>query len=288
MQNLQPDSSLEQGQLHQLHTQGMAVQYRLLWSEQVAVAAALRHDHNERFADADTAQLQASWHVTKALRLRAAAGSGIKNPTTTELFGYDPLTFVGNPSLRPEYSRGWEVALEHSALQGRVLTGIGWSQSRLRDEIYTVYSPSFVASPANRSSLSRQRMLELYGQARLDGGWSVDASYGHLSARENNIAEVRRPPQVGSVSVAWQGAATGLHATLRYNGSTDDYNFTDNGPPIVRLGGYSLLQLGGQWRITPRWEVFGRLENALGAQYEDVYTYRMPGRAAYIGIRSAL
>jgi vitamin B12 transporter len=88
--------------------------------------------------------------------------------------------------------------------------------------------------------------------------------------------------------VAWQGAATGLHATLRYNGSTDDYNFTDNGPPIVRLGGYSLLQLGGQWRITPRWEVFGRLENALGAQYEDVYTYRMPGRAAYIGIRSAL
>ena len=288
MQNLQPDSSLEQGQLHQLHTQGMAVQYRLLWSDQVAVAAALRHDQNERFADADTAQLQASWHVTKALRLRAAAGSGIKNPTTTELFGYDPLTFVGNPSLRPEYSRGWEVALEHSALQGRVLTGIGWSQSRLRDEIYTVYSPSFVASPANRSSVSRQRMLELYGQARLDGGWSVDASYGHLSARENNIAEVRRPPQVGSVSVAWQGASTGLHATLRYNGSTNDYNFTDKGPPIVRLGGYSLLQLGGQWRITPRWEVFGRLENALGAQYEDVYTYRMPGRAAYFGIRSAL
>jgi vitamin B12 transporter len=287
MQNLQPDSSLEQGQLHQLHTEGAAVQYRMTWAEQLSLGAAVRHDHNQRFAAADTWQLQASWQLPQALRLRAAAGTGIKNPTATELFGYDPVTFVGNPALRPEYSRGWELGLEHSALQGRVLAGIGWSQSRLHDEIYTVYSPSFVASPANRRSLSQQQMLEVYGHAQLDGGWTVDGSYGHLHASESGVEEVRRPPHTGSVSVAWQGAVAGVHATLRYNGSTQDYNFTDSGPPQVRLAAYSLLQLGGQWRIAPRWEVFGRIENALGARYEDVYTYRMPGRAAYLGVRSA-
>ena len=287
MQNLQPDSSLEQGQLHQLQTQGAAAQYRIQWADQLTLAAAARHDHNQRFAAADTWQVQASWQLPQSLRLRAAAGTGIKNPTTTELFGYDPLTFVGNAALRPEHSRGWEVGVEHSALQGRVLAGLGWSQSTLRDEIYTVYSSSFIASPANRSSLSHQTMLELYGHARLEGGWSVDANYGHLNARENGVEEVRRPPHSGSLTLAWQGAVAGLHAALRYNGSTQDYNFTDTGPPQIRLAAYSLLQLGGQWRVAPRWELFGRIENALGAHYEDVYTYRMPGRAVFIGLRSA-
>lgn len=286
IQNLAPDSGPQQGAPHQLATQGAAAQYRLDWAS-LSLSAALRHDRHELFANADTWQLQASWQLPQGWRLRGASGSGIKNPTPTELYGYDPLTFIGNPALRPEQSRGWELGVEKTAWAGRIVAGLGWAQSRLRDEIYTVYSPSFVASPANRVSLSRQQGLEFTLQARLPRGWQVDGAWAHLHARENNVTEVRRPADTGSLSVAWNGAVSGLQASLRYNGAAEDYNFTTSGPPRVRLGGYSLLQVGGHWRWGARWELFGRVENALGARYEDVYTYRMPGTTAYLGLRSA-
>jgi len=164
-----------------------------------------------------------------------------------------------------------------------------WARSVLRDEIYTVYTPTFVASSANRQALSHQRDLELALAARLGNGWHVDAAYTWQDAREEQVPEVRRPPHVGSLTVVWDapGDRGGLHAGWRYNGSTDDYNFTASGPPRVRLSAYSLLQLGARWRVADKLQLHARVENLLAQRYEDVYTYRMPGRAFYVGLSSA-
>ena len=42
--------------------------------------AALRHDINDRFRDATTFRVGAGYRITESTRLRAAAGSGVKNP----------------------------------------------------------------------------------------------------------------------------------------------------------------------------------------------------------------
>jgi vitamin B12 transporter len=56
----------------------------------------------------------------------------------------------------------------------------------------------------------------------------------------------------------------------------------------VTLDSYTLMQLAARYRLRAGFEVLGRIENLLGETYEDVYTYRSPGRAAYAGLRVEL
>ena len=288
-QNTSATADAQQGAAHHLDNLGVVGQYSLRLTEAASLSASVRHDDNQRFASATTYRVQAGAVLTDGLRVHAAAGSGIKNPTPTELFGYDPQTFIGNSALKPEQSRGWEVGLQQQAFDQRLRVELTWAQNVLRDEIYTVYTPTFVASSANRQALSHQRDLELALAARLGNGWHVDAAYTWQDAREEQVPEVRRPPHIGSLNLVWDapGDRGGVHVGWRYNGSTDDYNFTASGPPRVRLPAYSLMQIGGRWRLTDTLQLQARVENLLAQRYEDVYTYRMPGRAFYVGLSSA-
>ncbi len=65
------------------------------------LSAALRHDINDLFADATTFRVGAGYRLTDTTRLRAAAGSGIKNPGFFELYGFVDGRFIGNDALRP-------------------------------------------------------------------------------------------------------------------------------------------------------------------------------------------
>jgi vitamin B12 transporter len=46
------------------------------------------------------------------------------------------------------------------------------------------------------------------------------------------------------------------------------------------------VQVGGRYALTPQIELYGRVDNVLAERYEDVYTYRMPGRGGFAGLRA--
>ncbi|MFM1886093.1 MAG: hypothetical protein RL026_1250 [Pseudomonadota bacterium] len=285
--NTGPWSTPEQRRRRDIDSAGVVAQVDRWWAGRWGLGAALRHDANERFSDATTWRLQGSARLAAAWRLHAAAATGVKNPTPTELFGYDPATFVGNPALRPELSQGWELGLEHAPDAARRL-GLVWAESRLRHEIFTRYSPSFVASPDNRASLSTQRSLELTLAQALPAGLHADLAWTWLRAREAGEVEVRRPSRAGSLQLAWQppGGRAGLQAGWRYSGRSADYNFTGVGPFLIDLPASHQVQLGGHWQWRPGWQLHARVENLLDDRHEQVYTYRMPGRAFHLGLRT--
>lgn len=286
-----PFASPAQSAKHTQDNTGVVAQYDLTLASRTGFGVALRHDANERFEDATTWRANLSQHFGTGTRGHVAAGTGIKNPSPTELFGFNPATFIGNPNLEPEKSRAWEVGIEQSLLSDRRATlGVTWSQARLDDEIYTRFSPTFVSSPDNRTQRSHQRSLESTLHAEFTPAWKLDASYTWLRARENGVEEVRRPPHIGSVNLLWRqpDAPLAVNLTARFNGSTDDLNFTNTGSARVRLASYTLVQLGARYAFGPSLEVFGRIENAFDESYEDVYTYRMPGRGVFAGLRASL
>ena len=45
--------------------------------------------------------------------LTGSYGEGISPPTFTELYGFFPGTYIGNPNLKPETSFGYEVSLRY-------------------------------------------------------------------------------------------------------------------------------------------------------------------------------
>jgi vitamin B12 transporter len=287
-QNLGPFLTPEQTIDRQITTKGLVLQYDARIDDRIGFGAAVRHDDNDRFDSDTTFRVQGSYRLGSGTRLRAAAGSGIKNPGILELFGFDPGTFIGNPDLKPEKSTGWEVGADQSFADGRVLAGITYFDNRLKHEISTIFiPPSFDSFPLNLGTESTQKGIELSAQARLDA-WRIDASYTYVDAKQNGVEEVRRPPHIGSLNAGYRmlGDRLGVALTVRYNGVTNDNDFGSFvQPAYARLHAFTLVNLGGDFAITHNVQLYGRVENLLGERYEEVYSYRSAGRGAYAGAR---
>jgi vitamin B12 transporter len=286
-ENTSPFATPAQAKKRDVDNLGFVGQYDLVANDRLGLGVAVRYDDNDMFDDATTYRLQASYLFPSETRVHAAGGSGVANPGFFELFGFDPGNFIGNPNLKPEKSEGWEAGAEQSFLDGAARVDVTYFDSRLEDEIFTAFvGPTFASSPQNRTAKSTRKGVEVSGQAILDGGWRIFASYTHLNAKENGNEEVRRPKDSASVNVSWEGERFGAFTSIRYNGDTKDNNFTLSGPPIVTLPAYTLVTIGGDYKLTDTINLYARVENATDENYEDVYTYRTPGRAGFIGMRA--
>jgi vitamin B12 transporter len=281
---------------------GVVGQYDLTVDEVAGVGGAVRYDRNDLFDNATTYRLQGFYRLNPAVRLRAAAGTGIKNPMQTELFGFNAsaFPFVGNPNLKPERSAGWEAGADVTLNEGRVRLGATWFDSTLKDEIFSVFDapvalcarpgfpvPTSCSTTGNRATDSTQKGLELFAAVTLSDAFSLDAAYTHLTARENHVEEIRRPPNLGSVNLTWHapGSPGSVTATVRYNGDMTDSDFSAFPTRTVTLKAYTLVNLAGALKMNETLELFGRVENLTNARYQEVYGFQTPGRALYVGVR---
>jgi vitamin B12 transporter len=268
---------------------GLVGEYRYA-GEAFDLAAAIRHDINDLFRDATTFRLGAGWRVTDSTRLRAAAGSGVKNPGFFELYGFVDGRFIGNAALRPEKSTGWEVGLDQQ-LGDNASFAVTWFDSELEGEIFTTFPPpTFIATPANRATTSRQRGVEVAFNVAIDPHWSLDPAYSYLDAKENGVEEVRRPRHIASMALTWTAPDDAASATLvvRHNGESLDDAFTDPSfvPVRVTLDDYTLVNFNARARLAEGIDAFARIENLLGENYEQVFSFVSPGRSAVVGVEA--
>jgi vitamin B12 transporter len=272
-----------------LENTGLVGEYDLTIGDRIGFGAAVRHDINDYFDSATTYRLQGSYRVMDHVRLRAALGSGVKNPTNYELFGFDPVTYLGNPNLKPERSEGWEAGVEIGLFEDRVLIGGTYFNTRLEDELFTVFLPGFISTTDNRVTGSKSQGFEFTAGLRLDKEWRIDAAWTNVHALEAGQQELRRAPNIASLNVSWRAPDDrfGANLTIRYNGEQQDSNFTLAGPPRVTLESYTLVNLGGDYRINDVFEFYGRVENLTDEKYEEVYTFPTSGRAIYAGVKAA-
>jgi vitamin B12 transporter len=56
----------------------------------------------------------------------------------------------------------------------------------------------------------------------------------------------------------------------------------------VTLEQFTVLNLAADYRISPRWQLYGRIDNALDEEYEEWFGYRSPGRTVAAGVSAAL
>lgn len=268
---------------------GLVGEYRYS-GEAFDASASIRHDFNDLFRDATTFRVGAGYRVTDTTRLRAAAGSGVKNPGFFELFGFVDGRFIGNAALRPEKSTGWEVGLDQQ-LGDSASLAVTYFDSELEGEIFTTFPPpTFIATPSNRTTTSQQRGIEVSLNARFGPQWSFDAAYSYLDAEENRVEEVRRPEHIASAALTWAAPGDAASATLvvRHNGATGDVAFTDPSfvPVRVQLDDYTLVNFNVRVKLTDQLKAFARVENLLDERYEQVFSFVSPGRSAVVGVEA--
>lgn len=270
---------------------GFVGQYEGTIDDALSFGASIRRDLNNRFDDATTYRLQAGYRLPFGLRAHGAYGTGVKNPGYYELFGYSDGRYIGNPNLKPEKSKGWEAGLDQEIAGGRATIGATYFDNKLENEIFTDYpAPNYLATPGNRTTLSRQHGVEVFASARPIDQIRFDLSYTYLHARENGLVEVRRPKHIASLNTTVFSADKRFSSTLtiRYNGRQDDLAYTDPSyiPVRVSLQEYVLVNLNAEYKLNDHFSVFGRVENLFNERYEEVFSFATPGRGAYGGVKA--
>jgi vitamin B12 transporter len=284
-----------------LHTTGYAFEYLAFVGRGWSLAASARHDDNSDFGDVNTWRATASWQLPGgATRLHGSFGTGQKAPTFFERYGFTPDTFVGNPDLEPETSKGWDAGIEQRWLDGRLLADLTYFRADLDDEINGFFCPppDFVCTAVNEAGESERRGVEATFALELGSAHAVEASYTYLDASQSNLqpdgsdpglTEIRRPRHAGSLvlSGGWLNGRLRASAGAYYTGEREDDSFLLDPPFVARveLDEYTLVNVAASFDLSDYLSIYGRVENALDEDYEDVFGYATPGIAAYAGVR---
>jgi len=264
---------------------GLAAEYRLDLTRRIHLSGSLRRDLNDDFKDATTYRLTAAYvHTETGTKLRSSVGTGVKNPTLFQLYGYTS-TFQGNRDLKPEKSVGWDIGVDQPLWNKRLTLGATFFHNDI-DNLITGSGQTAV----NVKGISRIQGVELTANVQPIDGLDVSGALTIQSSRDADGKElVRRPKHTGSLNASYRFADDRASAfvSARFNGARQDTGYDMYfSPSRVTLPGYTRVDIGGSYQvIEKRLEVFGRIENLFDEKYEEVFTYGSPGVAGFAGIK---
>jgi vitamin B12 transporter len=252
---------------------------------------ALRRDAFNRFKDATTVRASLLANVGHGFSLAASYGEGIAQPTFFDLYGFFPGSFVGNPSLKPEHSRGVEASIRYR--RNAFAAALTAYRQRLRDEIVDVFDPAtFLSSTVNRTEKSRRSGVEAQVDWTLGEQLRLTANYSYLKATElgdlgSPLREARRPKHSGSIAADGQVGRLTYGISMAYTGARIDTDFETFPFRRVTLNAYWLAGARIAFDVTKGVQLFARAANAFDERYQDALGYRTEGRSLYAGIRVA-
>ncbi|HUK11692.1 MAG TPA: TonB-dependent receptor [Thermoanaerobaculaceae bacterium] len=213
-------------------------------------------------------------------RAWASYGRAFRAPSLGELY----YPFSGNPSLRPERSRSFELGAAFPVPAARgALQVVGFS-NRETDLI----DFDLVAFRFANISRALQDGVEASWIAAVGTRGRVEAALTWLDARDGSGAPLLRRPTwsgalaliaplgggvEGSASLVWVGART----------DADPLTFAD-----VRQPGFATVNLAAKVPLASRFSARLRIENAADRSYEEVRGYPAPGRRVMVGLETVL
>ena len=211
--------------------------------------------------------------------LRATYGEGFRAPTLVE--GQPPF---GNPNLRPETARNFDLGVEHAFLDDKARVFATYFTRRSTDLI----AFSFTSFQSENIEQVKTQGFEAGFTLNPTNQLDIRASYSLVDAINRSAGAnfgnrlALRPQHSANMTVDWQtpfGAALGA-TVLMVGDSFDDASNS------VRLDGYMLFALRASLPVTDALEVYARVDNLLDEEYVTVARYNTFGRNAHVGVRA--
>jgi vitamin B12 transporter len=262
----------------------------------LSVTAGLRLEDNEAFGTFVTYRGGVAWHAG-GTRVRAAIGTAFKEPGFLDNYGTGYVT--GNPGLKPERSRSWDVGLEQQV--GRVSLSATWFDQRFRDLIQYTFAPPTPSSP-NYYNVAAANAYGLELEARVAELQSLVVTarytYTHTASADSGFDGatfaqgrrlIRRPTNAASLDLAYGfGARGSASVTGQYVGDRDDEDFSTFPGARVTLPSYVRVDLAGEWALLEkpgrRLAATLKVENLFDRHYEQVLHFPARRRALFVGL----
>ena len=253
-----------------------------------------RLEDNQQFGTFATWRAGAAWRLDGATRLRAAAGTGFKEPTFFEAYATGFVS--GNPDLRPERTFSWEAGIEHAVLGTGLSLAVTYFDQRFKDLVVFDFTqtPNYVniaAAQATGAEVSADWVLGTgvvaslaytYLETRvLDGGGDPSFEPGkRLLRRPTNSATLRLVSRLGTRGTATLGA--------RFAGDRDDLDFVTFNR--VTLHPYTRVQAAVEYTVlqgrggVPAITLQVQSENLLGDTGREIANFPVRGRTLFFGM----
>ena len=247
-----------------------------------------RQDRNSQYGSKNSEYLGYAYQATPAWSLATGYGTSFKAPTFNDLYYPDtPGVGRGNLNLKPENATSREVSLRYE--EGHVQAHITHFESKIKNLIQWADdgTGNGTWTPSNISSATIKG--EEVGVAIQNNAWKYKADLTYQQPKDE-------------ITGALLTSRARRYATLSTHYSTDQYKagaelrlvgerYYDPSKPTI-MGGYSLFNLFGEYKIDKEWKAFARVDNVFARNYELAHVssspsaiYGVPGRTAFLGLR---
>jgi len=266
---------------------GIYTMYQFAPVDSVDVTLGIRNDKYDGFDSETTGRGTVAWNIPNSgTTLRSSLGTGFKAPTLYQqnyFFGpTEPLD-----DLQPETSTGGDIGIEQQFDIGGMYVQATWFYDKVRDAITFVESfvPDYNSRYENIDKV-RRKGVELVWGGDIAAGFSYRLTGTYVDARNKTTNEKlsRVPDLTGAFNVTWTGeSGSSVFADLIAQSDQDDSPFSD-----ARTPGFGVLNVGGAWQVDATWSLYGRIENLLDKEYQEVLGYGTPDRSYFAGVRVRL
>lgn len=243
--------------------------------DKLTISAGVRYDDHSTFGEEATARAAAALALTEHITLRGSWGEGFKAPTIfqlTQSFGALPP----NADLQPETSEAFDVGLDVNAFDGRATFGVSYFNRDTENLI--IFAPNFRYENLART---KAQGVEVSAQIALTDRIGVNGGYAYIDAEDaiTGDPQIRTPRHSGDASLTYNDERLSGALSLRYNGDETEGPFGSDVDAWVRV------DLSAAFDVSETIELYGRVENLLDADYQQVSGFGTPGLSAFGGVR---
>lgn len=259
------------------------------FSDRLFLVSNIRYDNDQEFGGHTTYRIAPAYILPGTeTKLKASYGTGFKAPTLSERFSDSrpAYNFFGNPNLKPEENRGWDIGFEQPLLDQRARIGATWFHNDIENLITTNATRDSYANVGKATT----KGLEAFAALELSPEFKVRADYTFTLAKDDIAHQelLRRPRHKASVTAVWTPVEKlSLSATLIYLGARVDGN-RDFSISRMRAPGAAIVNLAAEYKLSDRLTAFGRVDNLFDKRFENPVGFLVPGLSAYAGLRTTL
>jgi vitamin B12 transporter len=236
------------------------------------------NDHSI-FGDKTTYRIASAYLIERTgTKIRGSFGTGFKAPTLYQLH-----SDYGDPNLKPEESTGWDIGLEQLLFEKRLTLGATYFNNQLENMIDFDSAAWTYLNVAEAEA----KGVEVFGSTSLMERLDLRLSYTYTDTEDRGTGRplLRRPKNKFGFDLNYLFLEKGnINLEIVYTGKREDNDFSTFPATRLKLNDYVLANLAGSFPITQNIRIFGRIENLLDQEYEEVKGYGTPGISAFGGI----
>lgn len=236
----------------------------------------LRSDDIEDFDRQNTGNIAVGFDLPAQQKLIASYGTGFKAPTFNDLYWpIDPYSY-GNPNLKAETSKNYELEWRGEFRQLRWAVNVFENKIKNLIDWAPISPTSYVYTPSNVADVRiRGAEFTVNGHIR---NWLVAASLNYVDPRDDatdNLLTNRARRSVKLDADRQAGAWS-----YGFSWRAQDYRYAD-ATNTQRMAGYGLVDVRAGYTFSPHWSAQLKLDNIFDKNYEIRQGYKVERFGAF-------